>query len=51
MNVYSTGPGWFTVITAKTVYRVRARSEAQLRDAFTQVGIPVLAVDRDEVAA
>jgi hypothetical protein len=51
MNAYSTGVGWFTVITTSTVYRVKASSEAHLRDAFSQVGIPVLAVERDADAA
>lgn len=51
MSAYSTGVGWYTVITTNTVYRVKASSEAHLRDAFTQVGIPVLAVDRDADAA
>lgn len=48
---YSSGVGMFTVVTKDRVYRVRARSEAFLRDLFDQVGIPILAVDRDAEAA
>jgi len=50
--VYSTGtrpagPAQFTVVTAMKVYRVRAHSEVAIRSVFTEVGIPVLGIDRD----
>lgn len=37
----------FTVITPQCVYRVKARTEQQIRSACTAVGITVLGVERD----
>lgn len=41
------GTELFTVITKDRAFRVRARSEAHLRTVFADVGLPILAVDRD----
>jgi hypothetical protein len=46
--VQKQGAEMFTVITPTRVLRIKAKSEAQIRNACTEVGITVLGIDKDK---